>query len=429
MPSSFDKFVLLLFLCLSVGSFGPVDLRSGELRADDPTASSPPLKFDETPREKSAREQMVKEYIAREGITHPGVLEAFRTVPRHLFVRDNLKRLAYFDQSLPIGHSQTITPPFVVAYMTQTLDPQPTDRVLEIGTGSGFQAAILSRMVHEVYSIEIVDELAKEATQRLNKLGFTNVHTKSGDGYLGWPDKAPFDKIIVTCSPEKVPQPLVDQLNDGGKLLIPLGERYQQTFYLFEKQNGELKQTKLIPTLFVPMTGASESERTVLPDPSNPGIINGGFEETQEVDQVLQPLGWHYLRQVHVLSAMPPEGKNFVRILNQDAGRFAQMLQAMPLDGRKIQAVRIDLWVRGENLKRGPSRYEVPAISLHLFDEQRKMLSASANHAWEGTFSWKADHVDVKIPPNAREAILYIGVNGGVGTLDVDGVTLKGIPR
>jgi len=424
----FDKFILPLFLCLALGGFGPVALRADDLRADDPTAA-PPLKFDETPREKSAREQMVKEYIAREGITHPGVLEAFRTVPRHLFVRDNLKRLAYFDQSLPIGHSQTITPPFVVAYMTQTLDPQPTDRVLEIGTGSGFQAAILSRMVREVYSIEIVDELAKEAAQRLHKLGFTNVHTKSGDGYLGWPDKAPFDKIIVTCSPEKVPQPLVDQLKEGGKLLVPLGERYQQTFYLFEKQNGELKQTKLIPTLFVPMTGTSEGERTVLPDPSNPGIINGSFEETEEVDDVLQPLGWHYVRQAHVLTATPPEGKNFVRILNQDAGRFAQMLQAMPLDGRKIQAVRIDLWVRGENLKRGPSKYEVPAISLHLFDEQRKMLSASANHAWEGTFSWKADHVDVKIPPNAREAILYIGVNGGVGTLDVDGVTLKGIPR
>ncbi|MCA9096378.1 MAG: protein-L-isoaspartate(D-aspartate) O-methyltransferase, partial [Planctomycetaceae bacterium] len=213
------------------------------------------------------------------------------------------------------------------------------------------------------------------------------------------------------------------------KLLIPLGERYQQTFYLFEKQDGELKQTKLIPTLFVPMTGTSEAERTILPDPSNPEIINGSFEETEEVDHVLQPLGWHYVRQAHVLTATPPEGKNFVRILNQDAGRFAQMLQAMPLDGRKIQAVRIELWVRGENLRRGNSKYEVPAISLHLFDEQRKLLSASSKHALEGTFSWKADRLDVKIPPNVREAILHIGVNGGVGTLDVDGVTLKGIPR
>lgn len=398
-------------------------------QAEDVRSDVAPLKFEESPREKAAREQMVKEVIAREGITNAGVLEAFRSVPRHLFVRDSLKRRAYFDQSLPIGHSQTITPPFVVAYMTQTLDPQPTDRVLEIGTGSGFQAAILSRLVKEVYSIEIVDELAKEAAHRLEKLGITNVYTKSGDGYLGWPDKAPFDKIIVTCSPEKVPQPLIDQLKDGGKLIVPLGERYQQTFYLFEKVNGELKQTKLIPTLFVPMTGVSESERTVLPDPSNPQIINGGFEDTEQVDDVLQPAGWHYLRQVKIVTGGAPEREHFARIENQDVGRFAQILQAMPLDGRKIQSVRVNLWVRGEKLAKGPEKNEVPAIALHLFDEQRKLLSASDGRTWDGTFDWKEDHLDVRIPANVREAILYIGINGGLGTLDVDGVSLKGILR
>lgn len=372
---------------------------------------------------------MVKGVIAREGITNPGVLEAFRTVPRHLFVRDSLKRLAYFDQSLPIGHSQTITPPFVVAYMTQTLDPQPTDRVLEIGTGSGFQAAILSRLVSEVYSIEIVEELAKEAEQRLKKMGFTNISTKSGDGYLGWPDKAPFDKIIVTCSPEKVPQPLIDQLKEGGKLIVPLGERYQQTFYLFEKQQGELKQTKLIPTLFVPMTGTSESERTIQPDGSKPRIINGSFEETEEVDGSIQPAGWHYLRQVEIVTSTTPEGEKFARIRNQDPGRFAQMLQAMPLDGRKIQGVRIEYWVRGENLKRGSVKNEHPAVSLHLFDTQRTMLSPTSTELPEGTYRWKEGRLEVKIPPNVREAILHIGVNGGTGTLDIDGVTLRGVPR
>lgn len=417
-----------VFLFLLVGVVSCVSV-VGVAWTEDARPAAAPLKFEESAREKASREQMVKEVIAREGITHPGVQEAFRSVPRHLFVRDNLKRYAYFDQSLPIGHSQTITPPFVVAYMTQTLDPQPTDRVLEIGTGSGFQAAILSRLVKEVYSIEIVDELAQEATARLQKLGITNVYTKSGDGYLGWPDKAPFDKIIVTCSPEKVPQPLIDQLKDGGKLIVPLGERYQQTFYLFEKEHGELKQTKLIPTLFVPMTGVSESERTVLPDPANPQIINGGFEETDVVDDATQPAGWHYLRQVKIVTENAPDGENFVRIENHDVGRFAQILQAMPLDGRKIQAVRVNLWVRGEKLTKGPEKNEVPAIALHLFDEQRRLLSASDGRTWNGSFGWKQDQLDLRIPANVREAILYIGINGGAGTLDVDGVTLKGFPR
>ena len=137
--------------------------------------------------------------------------------------------------ALPIGEQQTISPPFIVAYMTQEIDPQPTDRVLEIGTGSGYQAAMLSPLVKEVYTIEIVEPLGKRAARTLKRLGYKNVFAKVGDGYLGWPEAAPFDKIIVTCSPEKVPQPLVDQLKDGGLMIVPVGERYQQNLYLFRK--------------------------------------------------------------------------------------------------------------------------------------------------------------------------------------------------
>lgn len=398
------------------------------LQAEEPP-SAPAVSFEETSREKTARSRMVKELIEREGVTNPRVLEAFRTVPRHLFVRDNFQRFAYFDQSLPIGHSQTITPPFVVAYMTQALDPQPTDRVLEIGTGSGFQAAILSRLVAEVYSIEIIEELAEESAERLQKLGFVNIHIKAGDGYLGWPENAPFDKIIVTCSPEKVPQPLIDQLKEGGKLLVPLGERYQQTFYLFEKQDGKLNQTKLIPTLFVPMTGTSETERVIQPDPSNPQIINGSFEETEEVDGIIYPAGWHYLRQAQVISGTSPEGKNFVQVENQDSGRLSQMLQAVPLDGRKVQSVRISYWVRGKDLKNGSSRQEVPGVALHLFDEQRKLLGNTKGQSYQGTFQWKEGGFEVPVPSHAREAILYVGVNGGLGELGIDGISLKATAR
>jgi protein-L-isoaspartate(D-aspartate) O-methyltransferase len=187
---------------------------------------------------RQARLQMVDVDLATEGIENPRVLDAMRTVPRHLFVRPGLRNLAYFDQALDIGFKQTISPPFIVAYMTQVLDPQPEDRVLEIGTGSGYQAAVLAGLVKEVYTIEIVEDLGKKAERQLKQLKYDNVHVRVGDGYLGWPEHAPFDKIIVTCSPESVPKPLVEQLKDGGRMIIPLGERYQQVFHLLEKQNG-----------------------------------------------------------------------------------------------------------------------------------------------------------------------------------------------
>src|SRR5262245_29780008 len=204
-----------------------------------------------------ARHKMVDEMIAAEGVKNEKVLESMRSTPRHQFVKPSLKNLAYTDQALDIGFKQTISPPFIVAYMTEVLDPQPTEKVLEIGTGSGYQAAILSPLVQEVYSIEIVEPLGKRAAETLKRLKYKNVFTKIGDGYKGWPEHAPFDKIIVTCSPENVPQALVDQLREGGALIVPLGERYQQTLYRMKKQNGKLVSEALLPMLFVPMTGSA----------------------------------------------------------------------------------------------------------------------------------------------------------------------------
>ena len=160
---------------------------------------------------------------------------------------------AYEDGPLPIGYDQTISQPYVVAFMTEQLQPKPSDRVLEIGSGSGYQAAILAELVGEVYTIEIVEPLAKSAEATLQRLGYNNVHIKAGDGYKGWPEEAPFDAIIVTCAPEKVPQPLVDQLKDGGRMVIPVGERFAQQLYLLEKKNGQLKESVTLPVRFVPM--------------------------------------------------------------------------------------------------------------------------------------------------------------------------------
>ncbi len=297
-----------------------------------------------------ARKQMVAEYIERAGVHNPRVLDAMRKVPRHEFVLPALKSKAYTDAAWSIGHKQTISPPFVVAYMTETLDPQPTDRVLEIGTGSGYQAAVLSHLVKEVFSIEIVEPLGHAAARRLKRLGYKNVKTKVGDGYLGWPEYAPFDKIIVTCSPESVPKPLVDQLKEGGKMVIPVGERYRQDIYLMEKKDGKLIRKQLIPTLFVPMTGRSEKERTIKPDPLNPQLFNGGFEVQEESGQAE---GWHYQRQMTLVADAPPEGKHFARFENQDPGRLAQALQGLPVDGRQLGTLTIHFTVRRQRGRRG----------------------------------------------------------------------------
>jgi protein-L-isoaspartate(D-aspartate) O-methyltransferase len=199
------------------------------------------------------RERMIQQQLKARGIKDERVLAAMAKVPREQFIAVDARASAYEDGPLPIGYDQTISQPYVVAFMTEQLRPKRSDRVLEIGSGSGYQAAILGELVAEIYTIEIVEPLAKSAEATLQRLGYNNVHTKVGDGYKGWPEEAPFDAIIVTCAPEKVPQPLVDQLKDGGRMVIPVGERFAQQLYLLEKKNGQLKESATLPVRFVPM--------------------------------------------------------------------------------------------------------------------------------------------------------------------------------
>ena len=236
------------FACLSIG----LAMTVWTLAKGDEPASSDPYA--------PARNRMVERHLVERGIKDKRVLEAFRTVPRHRFLPPETGRQAYDDESIPIGEGQTITAPFDVAFMTEVLQPEPTDRVYEVGTGSGYQAAILSRLVKEVYSVEIHEPLSKRATQVLKELGYTNVKTRVGDGYAGWPEAAPFDAIIVTCAPRAVPPPLVEQLKEGGRLVIPLGDRFHQTVHLMVKRDGKLIDRELRPTLFVPMTGRAQKE-------------------------------------------------------------------------------------------------------------------------------------------------------------------------
>jgi protein-L-isoaspartate(D-aspartate) O-methyltransferase len=197
---------------------------------------------------------MVERQLRGRGISDQRVLRAMSSVPRERFVPKELRSSAYDDRPLPIGYGQTISQPFIVALMTEQLQPKPAQRVLEIGTGSGYQAAVLSDLVAEVYTIEIVRPLAQRAEAVLRELGYNNVRVKAGDGYNGWPDHAPFDSIIVTAAPDHVPQPLVDQLKEGGRMVIPVGPSGAQKLYLLEKRGGQLSQTAVIPVKFVPLT-------------------------------------------------------------------------------------------------------------------------------------------------------------------------------
>src|ERR1700760_28480 len=208
----------------------------------------------------AARQRMVEEqlFAPGRGIKNRLVLEAMATVPRHEFVPESLRKFAYSDEPLPIGYGQTISQPYIVALMTEQLNPKPTDRVLEIGTGFGYQAAILSRLVAEVYTIEIIEPLAKRAEADLKRLGYLNVKVLAGDGYKGWPEYAPFNSIIVTCAPDRVPQPLIDQLEDRGRMIIPVGAPWDQELCLLRKHGTTIEQQAVLPVAFVPMTRKPE---------------------------------------------------------------------------------------------------------------------------------------------------------------------------
>ncbi len=205
------------------------------------------------------RRKMVEDQIQSRGITNKEVLSAMKKVPRHMFVPSNYQEHAYDDNALPIGLEQTISQPYIVAYMTEIINPQPTDKVLEIGTGSGYQAAVLAEIVQKVYTIEIIPDLGLRAKNILDELEYNNVEVMIGDGYHGWEDHAPYDAVLVTAAPEKIPQPLIDQLNVGGKMIIPVGSVHGiQHLILLEKQKDDIKVLKKFPVRFVPFTREEE---------------------------------------------------------------------------------------------------------------------------------------------------------------------------
>ena len=381
-----------------------------------------------TDRYAAARERMVREDIAASGVTDARVLESMRLTRRHEFVPAVQRPLAYFDMSLPIGQRQTISGPFVVAFMTEQLDPRPTDRVLEIGTGSGYQAAVLSPLVGMVYSIEIEETLGRRATATLRKLGYKNIVTKIGDGFAGWPEKAPFDKVIVTCSPEEIPQPLIDQLANGGLMIIPVGERYDQTLVRLKKENDRLERTDLVPSLFVPMTGIAEATRDVQPDGSKPALANADFEDC--LPGSTTPKSWYYGRQEQLIeSDDAPQGRRYLMLENREPGRPSHIFQGFPINGLKVSHLTIGLNLRLSQVGRGQQANEWPGVAVRFFDQTR----SRSNRVVLGPFPthnvWEHISGKMMVPIWAREGILQIGLMGASGRMEVDHIELRPMLR
>ncbi len=375
-----------------------------------------------------ARRYLVEQIIMPDGVRDPRVLKAMRTTPRHEFVPADQRASAYFDMGLPIGEGQTISSPFIVALMTEQLDPQPEDRVLEIGTGSGYQAAVLSPLVKEVYTIEIVEPLGQRADRTLKRLGYNNVFVRIGDGFQGWAEHAPFDKIIVTCSPEKVPQPLVEQLREGGLMVVPVGDAYQQTLYLLRKKDGKLESEKLQPTLFVPMTGRADQERQAQDATGLPGLVNGSFEQPPGADGYVT--GWYYQRLVTwETGGDAPEGQHFITLRSPMPGRMAHIMQGFAADGRTVTAIEASIRVKYRDARRGRGRTEIPAALVTFYDENRKEVGMSFLGVFLGSASWQKLSKEIRVPAQSRQAILRLGLFGGTGEVSFDDARIEPAAR
>ncbi|MDR0336236.1 MAG: protein-L-isoaspartate(D-aspartate) O-methyltransferase [Planctomycetaceae bacterium] len=371
------------------------------------------------------------------GLENPDVIDVMKRIPRHRFVPPLHQSIAYWDQAIAIGHAQTISPPYIVAFMTEQLTPKPNDKVLEIGTGSGYQAAVLSLLVRDVYTIEIVESLGNQAKKLIETLGMDNVHVRIGDGYQGWSEAAPFDSIIVTCSPESIPQPLIDQLREGGRMIIPVGERFQQSFYLCKKINGKLNKERLSQTLFVPMTGEAEEQRSIQPDAKNPAIVGGNFDE---VRQDGSPIGWHYVRNVEILTVNDaPNGNKIARFTKklekksstdknqspQEQPSVAQMLQGFALDGREVSKLKIEYWIRGQQVVARRGHVMTPTGVISFFDEHRRQIAEIPLGSCKGTFAWEKVSRQIAVKPETREAVLLLGLPLATGQLDVHNISVQ----
>jgi protein-L-isoaspartate(D-aspartate) O-methyltransferase len=278
-----------------------------------------------------------------------------------------------------------------------------------------------------VYTIEIVEPLGRRATHTIQRLGYDNVHVKIGDGYQGWPEHAPFDKIIVTCSPENVPQALIDQLKEGGRLVVPLGERFQQTLYLFRKTDGQLQKETLESTFFVPMTGMAEELRTAKNDSGIPQPVNASFEQAGPGNEVV---GWFYVRQSRIVEdPTAPDGRHCLVLSNSVAGQNAHVMQAVGLDGRKLKSVLVSVHRRTRGIGGQVDKSRHSRVELTFYDEDRALIRTVTLGPWNGDHPWSDERTEVAVPGRSRFGVIMIGMFGATGEFAVDDLQVVGKPQ
>jgi protein-L-isoaspartate(D-aspartate) O-methyltransferase len=283
-------------------------------------------------------------------------------------------------------------------------------------------------LVQDVYTIEIVEPLGQRAAETLRRLGYANVHSRIGDGFAGWAEYAPFDKIIVTCSPEDIPPALVEQLAEGGRMVIPVGERFQQTMYRFTKIEQRLQREPLQTTFFVPMTGAAEEQRQVRPDLSRPVLVHGSFESTQEESD--QPAGWYYVREGRVImDPRAPDGQHVVTFTNDIPGRSAHALQSFGVDGRQVDWLQLSFWVRARNVRGGPQLDHRAQLLVNFYGDDRGLLGQAAIGPWLGSFGWRTQTERIRVPAAARLAVVAIGLFGSTGEVAFDAVAVERVSQ
>lgn len=372
----------------------------------------------------NARRRMVAEEIQPHGIQDARLLDAMREVPREQFLPLNKRSVAYLNIAITFGEGHVMLPPLVTAHMIEQLEPKYSDKVLVVGTGTGYSSALLSRITNKVYTVEIDRATAATAEETFKRVKYDNISLKVGDGFEGWKEHAPFQKIIVECSPENVPQPLLEQLDEGGLLLIPIGVDFDQTMHLYKKVNGELSSISAWPTLLVPMKGRAEELKSSSDQPRVPAINNGGFEELLEGTKDV-PVGWSYLRQGRVIEDnLSPEGKRCLQFTNETPGNAAMALQAFPVDGKTTSEITLSFRVMGKEIRPGQTRQQLPRVEVTFFDEKRRPVGGDWVGGWYMNFDWVKKDRRFTVPRLAKFAIVQLTMEGATGEIRFDDIRL-----
>lgn len=376
-----------------------------------------------------ARKMVEREILPQHEWEDPIVLSAIMRTARDRFVPASYKKTAFRDLAVPLGRSRYQQAPSLLAYMTEELDVRPDEKVLHIGTGSGYYTAVLSLLAKEVYTVELDETLGNRASQTFEKLAYTNIYTKIADGYDGWEEHAPFDRIVFTCSPETVPEPLVKQLREGGVMIVPLGEPFRQVLYRCKKKGEELQKEFLLPYPFELMEGEAQSRRQTKPDPERPELSNGHFERFHENGE---PYGWFSMTNA-IVREVPdaPEGRHFLKLevnsFSSDEARFARAEQSFALEGKNVSRLHLEAFLRGDRLETLSARNVRASASMILlcYDESDRLLQRYDLAPVSGSFDWKAFQCEISVPKKTKKATLILTLSDRTGTLEFDALSVR----